>query len=144
MKRLVFLTARLPFPASSGRKNVMYNYCKILHETYGYDITVVSYLEEGDNSNAKPDFISNVIVLPNVSAKKKIKNLMVKTFFQRKWPMQVSLFWDPLNAVRIKNCLLYTFAMNVNWRKIWHQLILMEHIYILYLKTYRKFSPQAE
>ena len=82
MKRLVFLTARLPFPASSGRKNVMYNYCKILHETYGYDITVVSYLEEGDNSNAKPDFISNVIVLPNVSAKKKIKNLMVKKFFK--------------------------------------------------------------
>ena len=105
MKRLVFLTARLPFPASSGRKNVMYNYCKILHETYGYDITVISYLEEGDDPNKKPDFINDVIVLPNVSAKKKIKNLMLKTFFQRKWPMQVSLFWDSINAVRIKEVL---------------------------------------
>lgn len=105
MKRLVFLTARLPFPASSGRKNVMYNYCKILHETYGYDITVVSYLEDGDDPNAKPDFISDVIVLPKVSAKKKIKNLLLRTFIQRRWPMQVSLFWDSSNAVHIKEVL---------------------------------------
>lgn len=102
MKRLVFLTARLPFPASSGRKNVMYNYCKILHETYGYDITVISYLEEGDDAKGKPDFIGDVIVLPKVSTKRKIKNLVLKTFLQRKWPMQVSLFWEPLNAVQIK------------------------------------------
>lgn len=105
MKRLVFLTARLPFPASSGRKNVMYNYCKILHETYGYDITVVSYLEDGDDPNAKPEFISDVIVLPKVSAKKKIKNLLLRTFIQRRWPMQVSLFWDPSNAFHIKEVL---------------------------------------
>lgn len=105
MKRLVFLTARLPFPASSGRKNVMYNYCKILHETYGYDITVVSYLEDGDDPNAKPDFISDVIVLPKVSAKKKIKNLLLRTFIQRRWPMQVSLFWNSSNAVHIKEVL---------------------------------------
>ena len=105
MKRLVFLTARLPFPASSGRKNVMYNYCKILHETYGYDITVVSYLEDGDDPNAKPDFISDIIVLPKVSAKKKIQNLLLRTFIQRRWPMQVSLFWDSSNAVNIKEVL---------------------------------------
>lgn len=105
MKRLVFLTARLPFPASSGRKNVMYNYCKILHETYGYDITVVSYLEAGDDPNSKPDFISDVIILSKVSTKTKIKNLVLRTFIQRRWPMQVSLFWDSLNAVHIQKIL---------------------------------------
>lgn len=105
MKRLVFLTARLPFPASSGRKNVMYNYCKILHEIYGYDITVISYLEEGDNPHKKPEFISDVMVLPNVSAKRKMQNLLFRTFFLKKWPMQVSLFWDPANAGRIKKAL---------------------------------------
>ena len=111
MKKLVFLTARLPFPASSGRKNVMYNYCKILHEAYGYDITVISYLEEGDNPEEKPDFISDVIVLPNVSAKNKIKNLMIRTFVQRKWPMQVSLFWNSLNATNIKKFLMILSRM---------------------------------
>lgn len=58
----------------------MYNYCKILHGTYGYDITVVSYLEDGDDPNAKPDFISDVMVLQKVSANKKsfIKNIYPK------------------------------------------------------------------
>ena len=102
MKEIVFLTARLPYPASSGRKNVMYNYCKILHETYGYAITVISYLENEDVPELKPDFIKNVIVLPNISAKQKIKNLLVKTCIQHDWPMQVSLFWSEENAHRIK------------------------------------------
>lgn len=102
MKKIVFLTARLPYPASSGRKNVMYNYCKILHETYGYDITVISYLEDEDVPELKPDFIKNVIVLPHVSAKQKIKNLLVRTCIQHDWPMQVSLFWSEENQVRIR------------------------------------------
>lgn len=102
MKKLVFLTARLPFPASSGRKNVMYNYCKILHETYGYDITVISYLEKGDKVEDKPDFIKDVIVLPKVSGKQKIKNLTIKTFFEKSWPIQVSLFWSSENANKIR------------------------------------------
>lgn len=102
MKNLVFLTARLPFPASSGRKNVMYNYCKILHEVYEYDITVVSYLETGDKVEDKPDFIKNVIVLPKVLGKQKFKNLAIKTFLKKMWPIQVSLFWSPENANKIR------------------------------------------
>lgn len=104
-KELVFITARLPYPATSGRKNVMYNYCKILHEAYGYNINIVSFLEEGDKVDNKPDFISNVIVLPKVSTKQKILNLILKTVIQRKWPMQVSLFWDPKSLTKIKSLL---------------------------------------
>lgn len=98
-KKLVFVTARLPFPASSGRKNVMYNYCKILNESYGYDITVVSFLENGDVAKCKPSFIREVVVLPAVDGKRKIYNLLKYTVFLRKFPMQVSLFYDP----QIKN-----------------------------------------
>ncbi|HHD7875639.1 glycosyltransferase family 4 protein [Enterococcus faecium] len=105
MKELVFLTARLPYPASSGRKNVMYNYCKILHEIYNYNITVISYLEEGDNPDSKPDFIKNVIILPPVSIKKKIRNLLIKTCVKHDWPMQVSLFWSENNATIINKYL---------------------------------------
>lgn len=105
MKKLVFLTARLPYPASSGRKNVMYNYCKILHDYYGYNITIVSYLEDGDIPEQKPDFIDRVIVLPGISFKTKIKNLFFQTFIKRSWPMQVSLFWDPKNANKVKKLL---------------------------------------
>ncbi|MDF2472469.1 MAG: glycosyltransferase [Anaerocolumna sp.] len=93
-KKLVFITARLPYPASSGRKNVMYNYCKILHEVYGYEITILSFLESGDVIEPKPNFIHRVIELPNVSGKRKAINMLVKTLLLRKFPMQVSLFYD--------------------------------------------------
>lgn len=94
-RKLVFLTARLPYPASSGRKNVMYNYCKILNEIYHYDITVISFLENGDEVNPKPSFIKEVIALPSVGGKRKLSNLLLHTFIKRNFPMQVSLYYDP-------------------------------------------------
>lgn len=100
-KKLLFVTARLPYPASSGRKNVMYNYCKILHEKYGLDIYVASFLENGDEVNPKPDFICNVIVLNNLTSKKKIKNLLTKNCLAKQYPMQVSLFYDEIEQKKI-------------------------------------------
>lgn len=72
----------------------MYNYCKILHEKYGYEVVVASFLEPGDSLDPKPNFISKVYPLANVSGKTKIYNIFKYTFLQRKYPMQVSLFWD--------------------------------------------------
>lgn len=100
-KKLLFVTARLPYPASSGRKNVMYNYCKILHEKYGFEIYVASFLEDGDIVNPIPDFISNVNVLNDLGAKKKIKNLVKKTFLTKQYPMQISLFYDDVAQKKI-------------------------------------------
>ena len=94
-RKLVFITARLPYPATSGRKNVMYNYCKILNEVLEFSITVISFLEKDDNAEIKPEFIDEVIVLENVSGKQKMKNLLTKTLLTRKMPMQVALFYDP-------------------------------------------------
>ena len=102
MKKLVFLTARLPYPSSSGRKNVMYNYCKILHEVYKYEIYIASFLEEGDIVNPKPDFVKDVLVLNNVGIKKKISNLFFKTILTNRYPMQVSLYFDEQIKSEIK------------------------------------------
>lgn len=101
-KKLVFITARLPYPATSGRKNVMYNYCKILHEILGFEITVISFLEKDDDVKLKPSFIENVIALENVSGKQKMKNLLIKTLLTKKMPMQVALFYDPNIKKRIQ------------------------------------------
>lgn len=94
MKKIFFVTARLPYPTSSGRKNVMYNYCKILNRKYGYEVVVASFLEHGDSIDPKPDFISKVYPLTNISSKTKISNLLKYTLLQKSYPMQVSLFWD--------------------------------------------------
>lgn len=101
-KDLVFITARLPYPPNSGRKNVMYNYCKILHEVFDYRITLISFLEAGDTIDPKPDFIYDVIELPSISGKRKLFNLIKYTFLLREFPMQVSLFYNPKYKILIK------------------------------------------
>jgi len=93
MGKILFVMPRLPFPATSGRKTSLYNYCKILKKL-GYELIVVSFLEDGDNPSKKPDFIDKIVVLPKVSGKEKIKNLIMKTLLARKYPLQVSLYWS--------------------------------------------------
>lgn len=99
MKKILILSERLPFPPTSGTKNLLFNYCKILHEHLNFDVVNVSFLEQDEDISQKPDFISKVYPLPNPSAKQKIKNILIKTFIKREYPLQVSLFWDP----QIKN-----------------------------------------
>lgn len=105
MRKIFFVTARLPYPSNSGRKNVMYNYCKILNQKFGYEIVIASFLENGDSIDPKPDFISKVYPLPNISSKTKIYNLFRYTLVQKKYPMQVSLFWDKTINEKISNIL---------------------------------------
>lgn len=94
MKSIFFITARLPFPESSGRKVSLYNYCKILHDVYHYEIYVYSFLEEGDDINKKPYFIKEVKVLPKINFLTKIINIIKYTFIKRKLPLQVSLYYS--------------------------------------------------
>ena len=92
MKKLLFLTSRLPYPTSSGRKNVMFYYCKYLKEMYGYEIINVSFLEKEDDVSVKPEFISKTYVIEKPRAKEKLENLLKYTVLKNEFPMQVSLF----------------------------------------------------
>lgn len=91
-KSLLFVTTRLPFPATSGRKNSLYHYCKIIKEI-GYKVIVASF-DDGSDLKYKPDFIDELIILPNPSKVKKILNILKNSFILRKFPMQVSLYYD--------------------------------------------------
>lgn len=98
---LLFITSRLPFPATSGRKTSLYNYCKIIKD-YGYKIIVASFDDKTD-LNLKPDFIDEVIILPNPGKITKLSNLLINSFIKRKYPMQVSLYWDKKIDIMIKD-----------------------------------------
>lgn len=102
MKKILFITSRLPYPPNSGRKNVMYNYCKYLNEKFNMEIINASFLEDEDDIRLKPKFISKVYKLNNISNKTKIKNLFFNTLIKKEWPMQVSLFYDLSVNSRIK------------------------------------------
>lgn len=94
MRKVLLLSERLPFPPTSGTKNLLYNYCKIFHERLGLEVISVSFMEADDEGYQKPDFINKVYELPNPSTKTKLKNLLIETFIRKKFPMQVSLYWD--------------------------------------------------
>lgn len=94
MSKVVLLSERLPYPPTSGTKNLLYNYCKILHEDLGVEVVNISFLEQDEDNSQKPDFISNAYELPNPSGLSKLKNIVWYTFVKRKYPLQVSLFWD--------------------------------------------------
>ncbi|MEQ6366189.1 glycosyltransferase family 4 protein [Lactiplantibacillus plantarum] len=102
-KKVVFITARLPYPANSGRKNVMYNYCKLLHEEFGFTVSVVSFLEPGDMVDPIPEFIDKVITLPRIGNLTKIWNIIVHSFIKGTVPIQVSLFYSSKIKKLIKN-----------------------------------------
>jgi glycosyltransferase involved in cell wall biosynthesis len=94
MKKIVILSDRLPYPPTSGTKNLLYNYCKILNKNLGFEVVNISFLEQDDDVSLKPDFIVRTYPLKSPSGKAKLKNLVIKTLLKREFPMQVSLFWD--------------------------------------------------
>ena len=91
-KKLLFITTRLPFPTTSGRKTSLYNYCKIMKEL-GYELIVASFNDDSDIS-LKPDFIDELIILPNPKKITKIFNILKDSFLTQKFPLQVSLYYD--------------------------------------------------
>lgn len=99
MKKLLFITTRLFWPADSGRKVVLYNYCKGLSEQLGFEVHLFSFLESGQTSglvDSKPDFISSVKLAKPVSSYEKLANLCAATF-DRAVPFQCCLFQSKAN-----------------------------------------------
>lgn len=94
MKKIIILTERLPYPPTSGTKNLLYNYCKILHFDLEFQVVNISFLEQDDDILLKPEFIEKTYTLPNPSSKAKLYSLICKTIIEKKYPLQVSLFWD--------------------------------------------------
>lgn len=101
MKKIVLLSERFPFPPTSGTKNLLYNYCRILHENMGMSVVSISFSENDDDVSLKPGFIDKVYELSNPSGATKIRSLIVETFVKHRFPMQVSLFWDATIKKRV-------------------------------------------
>ena len=107
MKKLLFITTRLFWPIDSGRKVSLYYYCKGLHEVYGYDIYLYSFLESGQTErlvHEKPDFIRDVRLAKPISKPTKVANLLVKSAICG-WPFQNAIYYNKANVTAIKEYL---------------------------------------
>lgn len=91
-KTILFITTRFPFPAVSGRKTSLYHYCRIMKKL-GYKLIVASFFDNFSIKD-KPDFIDELIVLPRISSKTKIFNIIKYSLIKREYPLQVSLYFD--------------------------------------------------
>lgn len=100
---ILFVMPRLPFPATSGRKTSLYHYCRILSEELGYRLVVAAFLESGDDPTKKPSFIDELVVLQKPSSMEKVCGILKDSFFLRKKPMQVSLFWTKKAKEQVDN-----------------------------------------
>ncbi|MCD2347504.1 glycosyltransferase [Clostridium guangxiense] len=94
-KKVLFITTRLIYPTNSGRKVVLYNYCKGLKEIYNCDVYLFSFLEDGDKvESGKPDFIKELYLAHQPNKIEKLKNLIYNSIILQKWPLQVSLYYS--------------------------------------------------
>lgn len=104
-KKLVYITTRLFWPTDNGHKHKIYYYCQGLHERYGYDIYVYSFLDSGQTHSLlskKPKFIKEVELAENISTGEKISNLLKYSLIFKKWPMQCSVFHSEGNVCAIR------------------------------------------
>jgi len=95
-KKLIFITARCPFPATSGRKSVLYNYCQILHDYYSYNIKIITFLEKDDDIGLKPYFINDVVTLKRPNKLELLYNLLRYSLCEN-WPIQTSMYYSKKN-----------------------------------------------
>lgn len=104
---MLFITTRRFWPTDSGRKLSLYHYCRGLHDVYGYEIYIYSFLEAGqtpENGDDKPYFIHSVTYAKTISFLTKIENIVCKSVFsRRKIPLQCSLFFSKDNTSAIKS-----------------------------------------
>lgn len=105
MKKLIYVSTRLPWPTDSGRKVTLYNYCKGLHELFGFEVYLYSFLDS-DQAFAKddtPSFIKDVVLAKKVGGLTVLKNLLWALVRGR--PLQEALFQSRENQKNLKSFL---------------------------------------
>lgn len=104
-KKLLFMTTRLFWPTDEGHKVLLHNYCRGLHDQYGYDIYLYSFLETGQDPNqgAWPSYIKGIDVAIPVGTGRKVANLLTKSAIGNdRWSIQSAMYYSRENAQRLR------------------------------------------
>ena len=104
MKRLLYITTRLFWPADNGRKVTLDNFVRTLAEVYGYEVYLYSFLD-GDqhyNESEVPAFVHQVEIASGISVSERIRNIVVRSLGPANWPLQCSLYYSNQNKERIQ------------------------------------------
>lgn len=102
-KSLLFVTSRLPWPTTSGRKVSLWHYCRGLAER-GFEVSLYVFPEwdQPRTDAGKPDFIREVRFAAPIGKGEKLRNLLRHSLFgKHRWPLQCALYYSRKNAAAI-------------------------------------------
>ncbi|MCR2803276.1 glycosyltransferase family 4 protein [Paenibacillus soyae] len=103
MKKMMFITNRLPFPNTDGRKNLLQQYIQQVKDIYPEcRIVNLSFVDDKKYLEHKPDAIARLESLELPGMLEKLFNALVYSLLMRKWPLQVSVYYSRRTHRRIK------------------------------------------
>lgn len=104
MKKVLYITSRPIYPITGGREVVLYNYCKGLSEKYGciVDLFCLEKYNTDLNIQEKLHFINKIFYGNKPSLLIKLKNVLYMSLVKRKWPMQVSIYYNEKTLNELK------------------------------------------
>ncbi|NWQ41095.1 glycosyltransferase [Bacillus sp. EB106-08-02-XG196] len=95
MEKILFITNRIPFPNTDGRKNILLQYIGDIKKLFpNAKIFNYTFVDDMKFLEKKPEIISNITILKRPGLIEKAYNLLVCTLILRKFPIQVSLFYS--------------------------------------------------
>lgn len=103
MKKIIFITNRLPFPNTDGRKNLLQQYIEQMKDIYpDCEIINLSFVDDQKYLKDRPAAISRLVCLKTPGMAEKLGNALVYSLLLRKWPLQVSAYYSRATHRKIK------------------------------------------
>mgnify|MGYP000922488267 CR=1 FL=1 len=95
MRKIAFITNRLPFPGTDGRKKILLQYIRQIKEIDpDAEIVNLSFVDDDRYLKDRPDEIDRLVCLKLPGLVEKLFNMAVYSLLLRKWPLQVSAYYS--------------------------------------------------
>lgn len=106
MKKMMFITNRLPFPNTDGRKNMLQQYIEQIKDIYpDCEIVNLSFVDDPKYLKDQPESISRLVCLHLPGIAEKLYNVLVYSLLLRKWPLQVSVYYSRKTHRKIREAI---------------------------------------
>jgi len=94
MRKIAFITNRLPFPDTDGRKKILLQYIRQIKEIDpGAEIINLSFVDDDRYLKHRPAEIDRLVCLKLPGLAEKLFNIAVYSLLLRKWPLQVAAYY---------------------------------------------------
>ncbi|SFI28216.1 Glycosyl transferases group 1 [Paenibacillus sp. UNC496MF] len=103
MKKIMFITNRLPFPNTDGRKNMLLQYIRQMKELHpGSELVNLSFVDDVKYLKDRPEEIDELVCIELPGLPEKLFNIAVYSLLLRKWPLQVSVYYSRKTHRKVK------------------------------------------